>query len=170
MEGYRFRKIKEDEVGELFSLIRQRIKWMDEKGIRQWNVTEYDTVYPKSYYEKERQKGQVYVLADERTDSILCGGVLKEEDERWEGKEKAPAFYVHNFVSRVGAKGAGTAFLQALEEYAEEAGKVCLCLDSAEDNPPLTRYYERLGFLPVGTCREGPYRGILREKEIKSGK
>lgn len=167
MGRYVFRKIKQHEVPEMFSLIRQRMKWMDEKGIRQWNVMEYDKVYPESYYEEERQKGQVYVLADPKTDGIVCAGVLKEEDERWEGHEAVPAFYVHNFASRVGVKGAGTAFLKALEGYAEKEGKVCLRLDSAEDNLPLARYYEKQGFFSAGICREGPYQGILREKKLQ---
>ena len=40
-------------------------------------------------------------------------------------------------------------------------------LDSAVDNDALTQYYESQGFLPVGECEDGPYRGILRQKKLK---
>lgn len=45
--------------------------------------------------------------------------------------------------------------------------KEYLRLDSSEDNEPLAKYYENLGFVPAGTCTDGPYKGIRREKKLK---
>ena len=39
----------EQAVDEVFGLILRRIDWMDEKGIRQWNVTGYAEAYPKTH-------------------------------------------------------------------------------------------------------------------------
>jgi hypothetical protein len=44
--------------------------------------------------------------------------------------------------------------------------KAFLRLDSAIDNPALTRYYEALGYLPAGHCVDGLYEGILRQKAL----
>ena len=33
-------------------------------------------------------------------------------------------------------------------------------------NRPLSRYYEALGYRAAGTCVEGAYEGILREKPL----
>jgi len=150
----------------MLALIHQRIAWMDEVGIRQWNVTGYDTVYPLSYYEQARQQGDVFVLAEADTGRILCAAVLKRTDERWADHPGAeePALYVHNFAARLGETGAGALFLHRAEQYAAGQGMKYLRLDSADDNPALTRYYEQKGYLPVGFCVDGPYSGILRQK------
>ena len=89
---------------------------------------------------------------------------LKEQDDRWNDSE--PALYLHNFVTRVEAPGAGSTFLRFAEEYALKKGKKYLRLDSAADNPSLARYYTSQGFVPAGTCTEGGYNGILRQKEL----
>ena len=166
-DKYVFREIKKQEIPQMFSLILQRMKWMDEKGIRQWNVTNYAEVYPERYYEAQREKGEVFVLAEKETEELVCAAVLKEEDERWEDEQ--PALYLHNYVSKVGQHGAGAVFLHLAEEYALEKGKRYFRLDSAVDNEALAKYYEARGFLPVGTCEEGLYKGILRQKELKKG-
>lgn len=163
-DNYRFREIEKEEVSQMFSMIRQRMKWMDEKGIKQWNIVKYDEIYPQAYYEEERQKGEVFVLEDLTVHEIIGAAVLKEEDSRW--GDKTPSIYIHNFVSVTGQKNAGTMFLQFAEDYARKLGKTYVRLDSAEDNPALAQYYGRHGFVPAGTCQEGEYRGILRQKEV----
>ena len=133
-------------------------------GIKQWNVTKYDKAYPKSYYYKASEHGEVFVLEDEETSEIVCAATLKEQDERW--YDDKPAIYLHNFVSKIGEKGVGKIFLKYAEEYAVNKGKDYFRLDSASDNSALTQYYESKGFLPIGKCEEGLYKGILRQKSL----
>lgn len=45
---YIFRKIKKEEIPQMFHLVQERIKWMDKNGIRQWNVTNYAEVFLQS--------------------------------------------------------------------------------------------------------------------------
>ena len=71
---YIFREIKKEEISQFFSLIRQRIAWMEQQGIRQWNDTGYEEEYPQAYYEAHRQKGQLFVLEDPDTEEIVSGG------------------------------------------------------------------------------------------------
>ena len=132
------------------------------KGIQQWNAAKYDTIYPLSYYEEKRLNGEVFVLVSKDTKELISAAVLKEQDDRWNDSE--PALYLHNFVTRVEAPGAGSIFLRFAEEYALKKGKKYLRLDSAADNPSLARYYTSQGFVPAGTCTEGGYNGILRQK------
>lgn len=162
-DSYIFRPITRQEIPRLFAMIRERMAWMDEKGIRQWNVAQYDQIYPQAYYEQERQKGHVFVL--EKEGAIVCGAVLKEQDNRWQNDQ--PALYVHNFVSRTDAKGTGAVFLRYAEACALEKGKWYLRLDSAQDNQALSRYYESLGFRAAGSCQEGLYLGTLRQKDLR---
>lgn len=60
-------------------------------------------------------------------------------------------------------------FRRAAEEYAAERGKKWLRLDAAEDNLALAAYYAAQGFQPVGRCQDGPYHGILRQKQVACG-
>ena len=161
---YVFRKITAGEVPRVFALILDRIQWMDQQGIRQWNTTDYACVYPLSYYEAMCQEGLLFVLAEEASGEIVSAAVLKEQDGRW--ADDAPAVYLHNFVSKTGVPGAGSRFLQYAEESARNAGKHYFRLDSAIGNEALGRYYESHGFLSAGTCEDGPYRGILRQKRL----
>lgn len=162
VDPFSFEKAKVEDVSFVFQLILNRMTWMDTKGIKAWNVMDYDKVYPIEYYEQMCQQGMLYVL--KHTQEIVCAAVIKEQDERW--KENTPSYYIHNFVSKVCLESYGTIFLKKIEEKAEECHKVYIRLDSAKDNESLTKYYEGLGFQAVGTCQDGPYKGILRQKRV----
>ena len=168
--GYVFRKIREEEIPVMFSIILSRMRWMDEVGIDQWNNTFYDEVYPLSYYEEHRRAGEVFVLEEISTGEIVSAAVLKNEDDRWEHIEDystKEAFYLHNFCSRIDKKGTGKIFLDFAEEYARICEKDVFRLDSADDNKVLEAYYEGRGYAPKGFCIDGLYKGILREKQVK---
>ena len=165
----------------MFRLIMGRVAWMDEVGIRQWNVTKYDECYPESYYREHAAAGRIFCLEDEAGSvegRIVAVGLLLEEDERWPdgmpGTDEtgrkvhaADAYYLHHFATAVGApKGVGGTFLEELERYAAEQGKTWFRLDSADDNETLERYYTSRGYAPAGTCVDGLYTGILRQKKL----
>lgn len=162
---YRFRLLRKEELPAMLALIHQRIAWMDQVGIRQWNVTDYDGVYPPEYYQLCFQKGELFALEDTASGQIVCAGALKEQDDRWPDASQ-PAFYLHHLAADPAHKGAGRIFLRAAEAYAAGAGKVYFRLDSAIDNFKLTAYYEAQGYLPVGRCVDGAYEGILRQKPL----
>lgn len=49
---------------EVFELIKQRIEWMDQKGIHQWNTTDYLAIFPLSFFENESKLQHLYVLKE----------------------------------------------------------------------------------------------------------
>ncbi|MBE6715933.1 MAG: hypothetical protein E7573_03340 [Ruminococcaceae bacterium] len=168
-EKYIFRKIRQEEIPVMFDIIIGRMKWMDRVGIKQWNVTKYDEVYPVSYYEEKRKNGEVFVLEEIATGDISAAAVLKSEDERWDGVPDAgntSAFYLHNFAVPPDKKGTGAVFLQLAEEYAKLQGKEYFRLDSADDNKKLEEYYTEKGYVAAGYCIDGLYTGILRQKKL----
>ena len=110
-------------------------------------------------------QGQLFVLEKVENGEIVCGAVLKEHDERWE--DNPPAIYLRNFATRLDSKGVGILFMEYAEKYAVSCNKEFFRLDSADDNIPLAKYYEDLGFVPVGSCVDGAYSGILRQKKLK---
>lgn len=161
---YRFRAMRREEAAQMFALVKARMKWMDEVGIKQWNVTDYTDVYPFSYYEEKCGEGEAFALFDKETGEMVCAAVLKKTDDRW--PDEASAFYVHHLVAQIGAKGAGAAFLAHAEDYARSCKKSCMRLDSAVGNEALERFYTAHGYEAKGTCRDGVYTGILREKRL----
>ena len=63
MHDYEFRLCRPEEAAEVFRLICERTRWMDEVGIRQWNHTDYLNVFPLSYYEQQQAEGTLYALS-----------------------------------------------------------------------------------------------------------
>ncbi len=161
---YTFRRAKADEVRSVFSLVENRVHWMDEAGIQQWNVTRYLEAYPMSYYTERQSDGELYVLVSDNR--IIGTVVLLDEDERWQDRATDPALYVHNLATLPGEKGAGKTILAEAEQLARAKGKRYVRLDCAVDNVFLNSYYGSLGYRLAGTCEEGFYKGNRREKEL----
>ena len=159
---YELRKAMPGEEGTMYSMISERVQWMNENGIHQWNDTDYLHAYPLEYY--RQNLARIYVLLQKETNRIVSCAILFEEDARWVCD--VPAFYIHNFVSAPESPGAGTLFMQMLEEHARKEGIAYLRLDSAAGNEKLAAYYEKLGFEACGTCQDGMYRGICRQKKL----
>lgn len=163
---YALRSARPEEIDEIFSLYEKRVRWMGEKGIRQWNDTDYLNAYPADYYREMRAKDCLYVLTDVATGKITGAAVLLSEDERWAECENEPAFYVHNLVTDSSAPGAGRALLAAAEALGQAHGKRYMRLDCAVDSAFLNGYYESLGYRAAGQCEDGPYVGVKRQKEL----
>ena len=160
--SYVFRQAKPEEVEKIFRLIMDRVAWMDQVGIHQWNDTKYDQRYPLSYYEMRRQKEELFVLA--QGEELLCVGALFHEDERWPDPENA--YYLHHFASATAHKGMGTVFLEEAEKYTKSRGKTYMRLDSAIGNKFLESFYTSRGYVEAGRCSDGLYHGILRQKKL----
>lgn len=163
---YEFTLGEKTELKKVYELIDQRIHWMDDVGIKQWNVTDYWECYPKSYYEKAVEQKHLYVLKRKKDGRIVGTAVLYEQDDRWKGRE-ANAYYVHHLATELGEKGAGKAILQCCQKLAAEHQKAFLRLDCAIDNKKLNHYYDQLQFDYAGICIDGKYMGNRREKSIK---
>jgi len=143
---------------DFYALIDGRIEWMNEVGIRQWNATGYWVRYPREYYVRLMQAGQLYVLRRE-DGKIVGGAALMDADPHWKGFEGDSACYLHHFVTDVQEKGVGKLMLKEAENIARRMGRACLRLDCADNNPRLNRYYEEAGYPITGHCTDGLYSG-----------
>ncbi len=120
-------------------------------------------MYPLDYYADMQRRGLLFVLEGENG-ALLGAVVLLPEDERWDGQPSRRAWYVHNLVTAIGASGAGKAILREARKLASSRSMESMRLDCADDNMRLNAWYESQGYFPCGTCIDGPYNGILREK------
>ena len=161
---YAFSPARREDAGRIFTLIRDRIRWMDEIGVEQWNTLDYWALFPEAYYLGAIDRGELYVARDAGSGAAVCLGVLSDFDKDW--KDGVPAVYLHNFAAALDAPGAGTYFLEQGEALARKRGKAAFRLDCIESNPALNDYYERHGYRAVGRVAYGDYRGIQREKRL----
>ena len=120
-------------------------------------------VYPPDDYADMQRRGLLFVLEGENG-ALLGAVVLLPEDERWNGRPSGRAWYVHNLVTAIGASGAGKAILREAEKLAKVRGIEAIRLNCAEGNARLNAWYEAQGYFLRGTCTDGPYHGLLREK------
>ena len=161
-----FRRAAAGEAEQVFDLIRQRIAWMDERGIQQWNHPGYLRRYPLDYFRQCAEEGQLYALWTE-CGVLAAGAVVLEEDPRWTGYG-GKALYVHNLAASLHFSGAGTELLRRCLALAAERGQDYLRLDCARDNPVLHDYYERFGFRFVAPVEDQGYLGDLLQYPLGS--
>lgn len=166
--NYSFGKAGAGEIGAIFALYERRVRWMNEKGIRQWNATDYLDVYPVGYYENELSLGNLYAMKSE--DRIVGAIVLLQSDERWPDRADSSAYYIHNLVTDPACPGAGRRIMEEAEKLAILHGKEYMRLDCAVDNSFLNHYYESLGYVMAGRCDDGDYHGNRREKKLWGGR
>ena len=164
---YTFGLAVKDDLPSIHALIDQRIRWMDKVGIRQWNVTDYQTVYPESHYVEQLAQNHLYVLRRSSNRAVVAAAALYDADPRWPQNDNTSAYYVHHFVADRQEKGAGATLLRHLEELALLHEKSVLRLDCPSDSPRLNLYYQQKGYIPCGFCVDGKYKGNLKEKSLK---
>lgn len=158
----RIRMAEINDIDNIIALIQKRIDWMDEKGLNQWNKTNYLEVYPKEYFRKGIENGSFFVA--EEDGEIIGTMALYRKDYRWE--DGLDSVYVHHLTAEPQRKGIGRKLIEFAEEYAKNIPVDMIRLDSAVDNQKLADYYEPMGYMPVGECVDGLYIGILREKRF----
>lgn len=153
----------EADLAAVFALIDQRIRWMDEEGIVQWNTYDYWTVFPQSHYRAAMEEGRLFVLKE--GGRVVASVTLTTDDAHW--PDRASALYIHHLVSAVDAHGAGEAMLDFCTQKALSEGRMFLRLDCAHHNRQLNDYYEAHGFRLVGDDPGPAYTANLREKTLR---
>lgn len=154
------------DLNSIYSLFEQRVKWMDEKGIRQWNVTHYLQAYTKDYFLEMIQQKKMYIIKNYSENEIISAVVLKEQDELWSESVSDSAYYIHNLVTSSNYKGIGDECIKLIHDLAILYKKDYIRLDCAVDNQFLNQYYQLKGYNLVGECTEGLYKGNKREFRI----
>ncbi len=152
------------EADTVLQLIRDRMAWMDRKGLCHWNSLDYLSIYPASYFAALTEEGTLYVL--EESGEITAAAALLEQDARWDAAGQEDYYYVHHLVAKEGCHGAGTALLRCAEELGRQRGKRGIRMDSSSDSAALSRYYEAQGYFALSTFTEGDYEGMRRVKYL----
>lgn len=161
---YELMQAKMSDLYEAYSIIVERVKWMNENGIHQWNVTGYLERYSIKYFKECIENGTLYIMKrNGKTEAIA---VLLEKDLRWGESKEDTAYYIHNFASRLKNKGLGKIMIGEIEKLAARKNKKYVRLDCPVNNSKLNEYYRKAGYEMRGQCDEIVYKGNLREKKI----
>ena len=150
------------DVDAILEIICARMDWMDQKGLFQWNATDYLTCYPRSYFEEGAERGDFYLMKQQG--QVIAEMALFEKDGRWD--DDPAYFYVHHLATLPGCSGAGVEMLRFAEHLGRKRKKRGIRLDSAVDNEALAAYYEALGYFALSTFTEGAYEGMRRVKYL----
>lgn len=163
---YTFRRATAQDVDGIMEIIRDRIEWMDQEGLHQWNKTNYMQRYPREYFLEGINRGEFY-LAISPEQEVSGAIAMLTVDPRWENDELKDCYYLHHLAAKPQAKGAGRALLNFCEELSRKEGKECIRLDCQKGNDKLNDFYASMGYEFVGPMVEDDYEGIKREKTLK---
>ena len=119
---YQFRAAEPEDVDDIIGIIQERIDWMDEKNLYQWNRTNYMQRYPREYFLGRISSHEFYLAVDPEGKTVGVMALLLE-DGRWTEDEKKNCYYVHHLATRPQAKGAGKALLSFCENLSLQEGK-----------------------------------------------
>lgn len=164
MTQYQFRKAQPEDVDDIIRIIAERIRWMDEKNLYQWNRTNYMQRYPREYFLARIDAGEFYLAYTPQ--EIVGIMALFTEDERWSEDEPKNCYYVHHLATKPNCSGAGKALLSFCEQLSKQEGKEEIRLDCQKGNERLNAFYQSLGYEAVGPMVEDDYEGIKREKQL----
>lgn len=73
-EKMRFLPAEAGDIPDVLALYRERVRWMDEKGIRQWGEG-YLEAYGEAYFRQRQSEGVLYVLRDAGRRALYAAGL-----------------------------------------------------------------------------------------------
>lgn len=148
------------ELQKAHGLIIDISKWLQEKGMKQW-----ETPISWEAFEAAAIRGEVFglFLGDELAGSVT---LTKMKDSYW-GETVGPALYLHRLVVSRAFKGQdlGDKLIKWAQSYTHEEGYEYLRLDCRDSNPILKEYYKSKGFTFKG-LGEGLHSYALFEKKL----
>lgn len=154
------RYAEECDLDNILALIKERMKWMDEHGMDQWNKGDYLSFYTPQYFLSHIQAKELLITKQEEELTGVVGFFY--DDERW---DHDPHFiYLHHLAASTHHPGTGKALLLACEKEAKNLGKLGIRLDCQKGNVKINEFYASLGYRIKGSFSSGEYQGIKREK------
>ncbi len=110
------RKVRLEDLNEIYDIVKDAVKLMNEQGNFQW-----DEYYPlPEHFEKDINEGTLYVkLIDNEIAGIVC--LTYQEDDHYQGvnwRKDSKAINIHRLVVSVKYRGKGIA--KSLFDYAEK--------------------------------------------------
>lgn len=165
----KFRKAKESEISQIWSILQQAIIRRKGEGSNQWQDG-----YPNlKVIQNDINKGAAYVLTNEDDIIGYCAVLINDEPEyaNIEGKwiTNGDFVIVHRVAIIKGYLGKGLAkkIFDFVEAYAKENNIYSIKVDTNHDNVPMLKIFKKLDY---SYCGKVYFRGTPRrafEKVLK---
>lgn len=160
-----FKNAKENDIEEIFDMIKLVIQDMRNKNINHW-----DELYPdKKVLKEDIKKNELYMgfLNDKLVSIYVINDEYDEDYDtgKWEGKELTYKV-LHRFCVNplFQNKKIGTATLNYIENRVKKEGVKSIRLDVFSKNLCAVHLYEKLGYKKVGNIYGSKGRFYLMEK------
>ena len=160
------RKATADEIEIVFNMLEEAALWLQNKQIDYWQ----DWLNPPKPYVDWIADGfaqEQFYLVYKGAQQIGCFRLQWQDTLFW-GNQKDNAGYVHSLtISRaLAGEGVGARVLELIEQMCRNNSKKFIRLDCGAHIVGLCRYYENLGFLPMGEVVVEGEKLTLYEKEL----
>lgn len=162
----KYRKVKMNEAGQVFSMLKESAEWLRAKEIDYWQDWHKPQEKYREWIMEGIRKREFYFALDD--DMIVSIFRLKYEDELFWGKRTDRAGYIHSFTTKrtCQGKGIGRLIFNDIEDMLYEKGAAFLRLDCGAKIDGLCKYYEKYGFEPKGEISMHGETLKLYEKKI----
>jgi RimJ/RimL family protein N-acetyltransferase len=162
-----FQVMQEDELVLCLQFLHMAAMRLKNDHINQWAYW-LDPPQDKIDWVKEGILNHEFYKVYDKNGQLHAIFRLLVNDELYWGIQKEEARYIHSLVvsdSSTG-KNIGSSIIQMIENSIKEEGINRLRLDCNAENPKLCQYYEKLGFVKVGTVKMPYSLNNLYEKMI----
>lgn len=156
------KKASIQDIPEIIGILENRVNWLKEKRINQWNDG-YTSKYNYQYFEDKMKKGDdVYIVFhDEKPTACM---MLEKKSDFFKDVFTFNCCYVRHLASI--EKGAGEILLNFAEDLCLQSGKSFLNTNCNRENEKLVSYYKERGFLIVGEGVKKSYPYYLLVKQL----
>lgn len=143
----RLKQSKEMDVEEIFDVLYENARWLEQRGIVQWPLAWLDSKID----EIKRSVTQDDFYQVEINNKIAAVVELKTSPEEIWASDEAKALYIHKLAIRRVHKnqGLGRKVLNLIKEDAIRQKLTYLRLDCVAHNAALRAYYEEQGFILI---------------------
>ena len=141
----------EQELEELVSFYQIVADNMEERAIRHWHWGRYPN---EELIREDVMNGNMYILRTDGAISAAVGVVFGQEDAYdtlpWTCGMNPGSFHRIAVHPSMQGAGLGGLVLDDVQQLLRRSGHDCIRCDTAEDNLPALRFYEKLGFRRCG--------------------
>lgn len=151
----------------IFELLKTAAAWLQARGIDYWQNWHRPPAHHIAWIDDGISAGE-FRIAEENASVIGCFR-LQDADELFWGPQAEPAGYLHSLTvdrSRAG-EGLGRIIIDTVRDDLLSRGVHLLRLDCGARVSGLCRYYEMLGFVPVGTTEVDGETLVLYQKSSR---
>lgn len=170
MEALDFSPAQESDIPAITGVLTDAIQYKVAQGDTSWG----DEGWFHHEIQERIDDGSTFYLV-KQGDEVIGTVSLSWQDERNWGDRDGEAGYIHQLAVKHGhhGKDIGGKIMDWLATEAEKAGKQFLRLDCDVNNERLCKYYEKHGFVQVGTSKRpdnemGTYEAALYERKLNT--